>query len=58
MAKRSAKKASGMPAQPRPRSWREMVDRCREMEAAFGDGVKRVEEKTRAKTSINELLRD
>lgn len=26
-----------------PRSWREMVDRSRELEAALGDGVKRVE---------------
>ena len=26
-----------------PRSWRDMVDRCRELEAALGDGVKRVE---------------
>lgn len=27
-----------------PRSFREMVDRCRELEASFGDGVKRVEQ--------------
>jgi len=27
-----------------PRSWREMVDRSRELEAALGDGVKRVED--------------
>jgi N-acetylneuraminate synthase len=26
-----------------PRSWREMVDRSRELEAALGDGVKRIE---------------
>ncbi len=26
-----------------PASWREMVDRCRELEAALGDGIKRVE---------------
>jgi N-acetylneuraminate synthase len=30
-----------------PQSWREMIDRCREMEAAFGDGVKRVEDNER-----------
>lgn len=27
-----------------PRSWREMVERTRELEAALGDGIKRVEE--------------
>lgn len=27
-----------------PASWRDMIDRCRELEAAFGDGVKRVED--------------
>ena len=27
-----------------PKSWREMVDRSRELEAALGDGVKRIEE--------------
>lgn len=30
-----------------PRAWREMVDRTRELEAALGDGVKRVEENER-----------
>jgi len=30
-----------------PRSWREMVDRTRELEAALGDGVKRVEDNER-----------
>lgn len=27
-----------------PESWREMVERCRELEAALGNGIKRVEE--------------
>ena len=27
-----------------PTSWKEMVDRTRELEAAFGDGIKRIEE--------------
>lgn len=26
-----------------PKTWREMIERCRELEAALGDGVKRVE---------------
>jgi N-acetylneuraminate synthase len=30
-----------------PKSWREMVDRSRELEAALGDGIKRVEENER-----------
>jgi sialic acid synthase SpsE len=34
-----------------PRTWREMVDRSRELETAIGDGVKRVEENER-ETSV------
>jgi N-acetylneuraminate synthase len=34
-----------------PRSWREMVDRSRELEAALGDGVKRVED-NEAQTAV------
>ena len=30
-----------------PASWREMVDRTRELEAALGDGIKRVEDNER-----------
>jgi N-acetylneuraminate synthase len=30
-----------------PAKWREMVDRTRELEAALGDGIKRVEENER-----------
>ncbi|MFM7533355.1 MAG: N-acetylneuraminate synthase family protein [Rubrivivax sp.] len=30
-----------------PRTWKEMVDRSRELEAALGDGIKRVEENER-----------
>lgn len=30
-----------------PRTWREMIDRSRELEAALGDGVKRVEDNER-----------
>ncbi len=30
-----------------PTSWREMVDRTRELEASFGDGLKRIEENER-----------
>jgi N-acetylneuraminate synthase len=31
-----------------PKTWREMIDRCRELEASMGDGVKRVEENEKA----------